>query len=280
MKSKIPLLGAIGLLLSCQNLVLENRINCPSMLLFDIENADAFDGVNQVHVAAYSQSEQAFLTADTTAVTNIQDQSFYLKVKKMDAVMGYGIMGYEGARNQGNFEWVVNEGDNYVPLYRFAYSKVPAREESVLIPVEFVKDFTRVTVHFTHFDKFENARGRLPFRLSITGHTIGIDASSGIPVKGDFRYEPEEESSGTFRFIVPRQADHSLTMELYGIPELGQEEGLADSFNLWTLFREQADFSWEAKNLADVFIEFDYTEAKFRISVADWEKGDNLVFEI
>ena len=69
-------------------------------------------------------------------------------------------------------------------------------------------------------------------------------------------------------------------MELYGIPELGQEEGLADSFNLWTLFREQADFSWEAKNLADVFIEFDYTEAKFRISVADWEKGDNLVFEI
>jgi len=280
MKTKIPLLGAIGLLLSCQSLVLENRINCPSMLLFDIENADAFDGVNHVHIAAYTQEEEDFLTADTTVVNDIQDQSFYLKVKKSDAVKGYGIMGFEGARKKGEFQWVVDEGANYVPLFRFAYHKVPARDESVLIPVEFVKDFSRVTIHFTHFDEFENAGGRLPFRLSITGHTIGIDASTGIPVKGDFRYEPEEESAGTFRFIVPRQADHSLTMELYGIPELGQEEGLADAFNLWTLFREQTDFSWEAKNLADINLEFDYTEAKFRISVAEWEKGDNLVFEI
>jgi len=109
---------------------------------------------------------------------------------------------------------------------------------------------------------------------------VGIDATTGIPVKGAFRYEPEEEASGIYRFIVPRQADHSLTMELYGIPELGQDEGLADSYNLWNIFREQKDFSWEAKNLADVSLEFDYTEAKFRISVAEWEKGDNLVFEL
>ena len=280
MKSKIPLLGAVGLLLSCQNLVLENRIECPSMLLFDIENADSFDGVNHVHIAAYSQTEEVFLSADTTLVEDIQDQSFYLKVRKTDAVKGYGIMGYEGARKEGDFQWVVDEGANFVPLFRFAYEKVPAREEAVLIPVEFVKDFCRVTIHFTHFDQFVNAGGRLPFRLSITGHTVGIDASTGIPVKGEFHYEPEEESNGTFRFIVPRQADHSLTMELYGIPELGQEEGLADSFNLWKLFREQTDFSWEDKNLADVYLEFDYTEAHFRISVAEWEKGDNLVFEI
>ena len=280
MKSRIPLLGAIGLLLSCQNLVMENRINCPSMLLFDIENADDFDGVNSVHIAAYSQTEDAFLRADTTIVDNIQDQSFYLQVKKSDAVKGYGIMGFEGARKKGEFQWVVDEGSNYVPLFRFAYDKAPARDESVLIPVEFVKDFSRVTIRFTHFDQFVNAGGRLPFRLSVTGHTIGIDASTGIPVKGNFRYEPQEESAGTFRFIVPRQADHSLTMELYGIPELGQEEGLADAFNLWKLIREQTDFSWEDKNLADVYLEFDYTEARFRISVAEWEKGDNLVFEI
>ena len=76
MKAKIPLLGAVVLLLSCQNLVLENRIVCPSMLLFDIENADAFDGVNRVHIAAYSQTDEVFLTADTTIVDDIQDQSF------------------------------------------------------------------------------------------------------------------------------------------------------------------------------------------------------------
>jgi len=280
MKTKIPLLGAIGLLLSCHNLVLENRINCPSMLLFDIENADAFDGVNHVHIAAYSQTEELFLTADTTMVDNIQDQSFYLKVKKLDAVKGYGVMGFEGARKQGEFQWVVEEGTNFVPLFRFAYDKIPTKEESVLIPVEFVKDYCRVSIHFTNFDQFESAGGRFPFRLSISGHTIGIDAVTGIPVKGVFRYEPEEEASGTYRFIVPRQADHSLKMELYGIPELGQEEGLADSYNLWNIFREQKDFSWEAKNLADVNLEFDYTEAKFRISVAEWEKGDNLVFEL
>jgi hypothetical protein len=250
------------------------------MLLFDIENADAFDGVNHVHIAAYSQMEEVFLKADTAMVYSIQDQSFHLEVKKSDAVKGYGVMGFEGARKQGEFQWVVEEGTNFVPLFRFAYEKISAMEESVLIPVEFVKDYCRVSVHFTNFDHFESAGGRFPFRLTISGHTVGIDATTGIPVKGSFRYEPEEEAGGTYRFIVPRQADHSLTIELYGIPELGQEEGLADSINLWNLLREQKDFSWEAKNLADVNLEIDYTDAKFRISVAEWEKGDNLVFEL
>ena len=281
MKTKIPLLGAmIGLLLSCHSLVLENRNDCPSMLLFDIENAADFDGVNHVHIAAYSETEEVFLTSDTTLVENIQDQSFYLKVKKLDTVKGYGIMGFEGARKEGPFQWVVDEGDNYVPLFRFAYDKVPSPDESVLIPVEFVKDFCRVTIRFTHFDLFWNTGGRFPFRLAVTGHTTGIDASTGIPVKGKFSYEPEEEAGGMFRFIVPRQADQVLNLELYGIPELGQEEGLADSFNLWNLFQEQPEFSWEAKNLADVTLEFDYVQAAFSITVAEWEEGDNLVFEI
>lgn len=280
MKHRIPLLGAVLLLFSCQNLVLENRIGCPSMLLFDIENAEAFDGVNHVHIAAFSQPEELFLTADTTMVNSIQERSFYLKVKRTDAVMGYGVMGYEGARQEDKFKWIVEEGANFVPLFRFAYDKVPGQEESVLIPVEFVKDFSRVTIHFPHFDRFQDADGRLPFRLTITGNTAGIDVSSGTPVQGTFRYEPEEEGNGTFRFIVPRQADHSLTMELYGIPELGQEAGLAGSFNLWSLFRQNPDFSWEEKNLRDVILEFDYTQAQFSVRVADWEKGDHLLFEI
>lgn len=280
MKTKIPFLGVVGLLISCQSLVLENRIECPGRLLFDIENAASFDGVSPVYLAAYSQTEETFLSADTTAVNDIQDQSFYLQVKKLDAVTGYGVMGFQGARKQGGFQWVVEEGASYVPLFRFAYEKVPSPEEFILLPVEFVKDFCRVTVHFTHLDPHGTAGGRIPFRLSISGNTIGIDASTGIPVKGTFRHAPVEEDGGHFRFIVPRQADRSLTMELYGIPERGQEEGVAASFNLWDLFQEQEGFSWEAKNLADVTLTFDYTEARFSITVAEWEKGDNLVFEL
>lgn len=280
MKRRIPVLGVALLLFSCQNLVLENRTGCPGMLLFDIENAEAFDGVNHVHIAAFSQPEELFLKADTTMVTSIQEHTFYLEVKKTDAVMGFGVMGYEGARQEGNFQWVVEEGANFVPLFRFAYDNVPGREESVLIPVEFVKDFSRVTIHFPQFDRFQGADGRLPFRLSVTGNTAGIDASSGTPVQGAFRYEPEDEGNGTFRLIVPRQADHSLTLHLYGIPELGQEEGLADSFNLWSLFRQDPDFSWEQKNLRDVILEFEYTQAQFSVRVADWEKGDLLLFDL
>lgn len=282
MKRLVTLLGAgsLLLLLSCRNLVLENRVTCPSLLLFDIENAESFDGVNHVHIAAYSEPEALFLEADTTMVTDIQNQSFYLKVKKSDSVMGYGVMGYEGARKEGSFCWVVNRGENYVPLFRFAYGKVPAREESVLIPVEFVKDFTRVTLRFVNYDVFENAHGHIPFHLCISGNTVGIDAATGIPVKGDFRYEPREEAQGVFHFTVPRQADRSLTLELYGIPELGQEEGLVETFNLWTLFRQQEGFSWEAKNLPDVNLEFEYTQAGFCITVAPWEKGEHLQFDV
>ena len=69
-------------------------------------------------------------------------------------------------------------------------------------------------------------------------------------------------------------------MELYGIPELGQEEGLTDSFNLWTLFRQQENFSWEAKNLSDIYLEFDYTQVKFHITVDAWEKGGHLLFDV
>jgi hypothetical protein len=269
-------LTAVGLLMiSCQSLIWENRMDCPSLLRFDIENANAFDGVNPVLVEAYSQAEETLLTADTTIVNNIQDQSFSLKVKKSDAVMGYGVMGFEGARREGHFRWVVDQGADFVPLYRFAYEKVSTWEESVLVPVEFVKDFTRVTVRFTDYDRLGNAGDRFPFRLCVTANTAGIDVSTGIPVKGDFRYEPLEEDAGTFRFIVPRQADHSLTLDLNGISETGQES----SFNLWTLLQAQTDFSWEAKNLADVYIEFDYTKALFNISVAGWDQVNNRVLE-
>lgn len=263
---------------SCRSIILEDRTECPSFLYFDVSNPEQFLGYQRVFVSAFSYPDRTFLACDTTVLSKMQDKSFYLEVKKSDAAMGHGAIGFEDGILRDGSKWVVDEGSNYIPLYRFNYT-VPARDESAVVPVEFVKDHCKVTVKFINIDSFTATPGVFPFYVVIKGNTSGVDGFTGNPIRGSFVYEPEEESAGLFNFIVPRQFDKSLAMELYAKPGEYIEEGLVRTFNLWSFFREH-DLSWDAKNLDDVYIEIDFTESEYAVKVMPWDKGTDIEYEI
>ena len=253
----------------CRKLVLEDRTDCPAFLFFDIENADRFDQADYVHVAAYRYPDGTFLSADTTSVMHTQDRTFCLEIKKSETVSGFGVLGFAGLRQDGT-AWVADYGKQYAPLWRFSY-RSEGLTESYLIPVEAVKDYSAVTVRFNDADAFPGTYGAFPYRIVVKSNTIGIQALDGSPVKGVFCYEPPEKGVGEYTFFVPRQFDRGLHIEVWNKEGIaGKSSSLAADFLLWTILKIRKDFSWSAKNLPDLLVEIDMTEASFKLHVVDW----------
>lgn len=277
MKRLVSIALCLLSLSSCRSLVLEDRSACPSFLYFNVTNSTLFEDYESVYVSAFSYPDKTFMSCDTTTLSRIQDRSFYLKVKKSDLILGHGAIGFENLILKEGSKWVTDEGYNYAPLYRFDY-KTPARDESAVISVELVKDHSRVTVEFVNIDSFTTTSGTFPFYIVIKGNTCGVDGFDGNPIRGKYLYEPEEEKVGVFNFIVPRQFDRSLVLELYAKPGEYIEEGLVRTFVLWDFFKEYG-MSWDAKNLADLHIKIDFVESRYEVKVMPWEKGADIIYE-
>ncbi len=258
---------------SCRSLIFEDRSVCPAFLFFDITNGELFDPAEPFYVAAFEYPSENRMNADTTTVKETQDKTFYLEVKRTESLYGYGVIGFEGTRLDAMTRWVVDEGQMYSPLYRCEY-RSNAFGESFTIPVEMTKEHTKVKVKFKDFDRFPGTGGIFPFRAVVHSNTCGLDAQTGEPIKGAFKYEPKESPGGTFQFIVPRQYDRSLTFDIYGKEGLHETTDLVASFDLWSLFRENEDFSWDAKNLLDMEVEIHYVASEFTISVRPWSGED------
>lgn len=277
---RLFLIILIGFLFtSCRSWILENRTNCPSFLFFDIENAESFKEYDRIHICAHDNVTDVLLASDTTVIRTVQSKEFYLAVKKSEAAKGFGVLGFDKCKIVNSSDWVVEPGEEYDPIFHFDYT-VPARDESVIVPVELVKDHSRVHVKFVNFDSFTSADGAFPFYIVVKSNTCGLDALTGVPVKGEFMFQPEEFVAGEFKFILPRQADRSLSLELWAEPGKYVDEGLIREFNLWGMLNEQADISWDAKNLPDIYLEIDYIESKFDVTVSDWDERLDFEFEI
>lgn len=279
-KTCIAVLGLLAFIMTtgCRQLIFEDRSNCPSFLFFDITNDSQFETSDRVYATVYRQPEDIRAGEATTSVGDIEDRSFWFEVKKAEAWSGYGLLGMDKSHLVNESEWVVDEGEQGDPLFRFEYN-VPGFEESSVVPVEMVKDHARVTIKFLRFDQFEGSGGQFPFEVVIKGNTCGIDAKTGLPVRGPFLYRPAEDFGGTFNFILPRQADNALEMELWGKPGIYEREGLVDTFSLSALFQQLGNVNWEAKNLPDIYLEIDYVESIYHISVMGWEEVTDLGFE-
>ena len=279
MKRTLCLCLAIPALFACRSLILEDRTQCPSFLFFDIANASTCAVYEKGHVSAFSYPDGNSLASDTTRLSRIVSRDFYLKVHKCEAVRGYGVLGLGHAVREGQSRITVAEGEDFVPLFRFDYLS-PAREEKTLIPVELVKDHARVHVRFVGFDAFTGAEGIFPFYIEVRSNTAGIDALSGIPVRGTYRCVPEEGFAGEFDFILPRQGDHSLRMDLHAKPGVYVEDGLVRSFDLWQIFRDHCRIGWDEKNLPDLSLEIDYAEWTCSVKVMEWEQNNQLHYEL
>jgi len=265
-------------LTSCRKWILEDRLACPSFLFFDVQKGHDVRQMEQVHIMAASYPDGTLLAADTTSLRALEDHSFSLAVQRSEAVSGYGVVGFSRSHAEGS-RWTVNEGQNGDPLYHFSYQS-SALDETETIAVRLQKSYSRITVRFLMFDAFPLSGGLFPFTVTFRSHTSGLNMENGNPVPGSFRYSPPEERAGVFSVIVPRQADHSLTLELWAKPGLYETEGFVDEFSLWNLLGQIEGFSWELEDLPDLLLEIDYVQSQISLTVCDWEESVTIGFEI
>ena len=136
--------------------------------------------------------------------------------------------------------------------------------------MELVKDYSHVRLQFVGIESFLSAEGQFPFTVRITGNTCGIEALTGQPIRGAFEFEPEELNMGCFEFNLPRQADHTLRLELCAKPGVYDSPDFLNQLDLWALLKEQGGITWEEKNLPDVGLVVDYQEMSVAVNVTEW----------
>ena len=262
------ILAASLLLASCRAVVLEDRTLCPSFLFFDVADASRFQRYSGVFTTVYAHPEGRLMDEAGTSVGYIDDRLFFFTVRGTAAVKGYGLMGQEGLVRDGSV-WTVPIGRDYAPLFRFGYM-AEVQEETFTVPVEFTKEYSHVSVQYLGADTFDHAGGRFPFYITVRGNTCGIDALTGNPVTGPFQTMPKESGIGHFEFTLPRQADHSLVLEMYAREGLYEYRDFQTSYNLYELLRDKGGITWTEKNLPDLYIEIDFEETTVNVGVYPW----------
>lgn len=258
---------------ACRSVILEKRSVCPSFLYFDILNASRFDGYEKVYATAFMHPDGRLIDGTTTSVQTIGSGDFYFLCRNTEAVRGYGVLGHRLCYSDHGTEWVVPVGNQFDSLFRFSYV-TQVLPESFSVPVEFVKECCKVTVQFIGAEYLSSADGVFPFDLLIRGNTCGIDVMTGTPVRGNFEYRPPEKTIGCFEFILPRQADHDLRMELYGRKGVSEQEGHVQTFDLWEALHETGGISWNEKNLPDIRLEINYVQSRISVEIIPWESRD------
>ncbi len=262
------ILAASLLLASCRAVVLEDRTMCPSFLFFDVADASRFQRYSGVFTTVYAHPEGRLMDEAGTSLGYIDDRLFFFTVRGTAAVKGYGLMGQEGLVRDGSV-WTVPIGRDYAPIFRFGYM-AEVQEETFTVPVEFTKEYSHVSVQYIGADTFDHAGGRFPFYITVRGNTCGIDALTGNPVTGPFQTMPKESGIGHFEFTLPRQADHSLVLEMYALEGLYEYRDFQTSYNLYELLRDKGGITWTEKNLPDLYIEIDFEETTVNVGVYPW----------
>ena len=142
----------------------------------------------------------------------------------------------------------------------YAYSsRLNTNCETVRDVVRMHKQFATVRLKM----QIPDGSDRYPYRVVIRGNTAGWDVRDFSGINGQFEYEPELEGLNEFSVRVPRQADKSLTAELYSANEK------VDEFRLGEIIA-QAGFDWNAEELADISLEVNFTTLTAVAHISDW----------
>lgn len=262
-------------LTACRSMVREDRMGCPSQLQFRVVNPELVPPTGEVLVRACGEDSPRPLATASTTLPALAGGRFRLRVPKLPEVEVYGGLGLLAGHEQGS-AWVVDAGQDGDPLFRF-WSRLPTLDETALVPVEFTKEYCRITVWIVPSGE---PGDECPVQLTARAHTSGIDLESGRPVPGIYRFTPEERAPGLFSFTVPRQADQSLTLELTPKPGGGTQvpDHLGDIV-LWPYLCRSDGFSWELRNLPDADIELDIWQSVVHVSLTDWYTGAEINFD-
>lgn len=265
---------AIPCALSCRGLILENRLACPEFVFFDVKDVRDLESAASIRLNIRDRSSGDILGEDRPLIEDISPDDYHIAIRKTKEITVTGVAGLRMSGDYDNLSAIgVPTGYQGDPIYRFVVDTLGLQDE-IHIPVVMLKDHSKIKVRFRSDD------GTFPYRIVVKGNTAGTDLLTGQPIRGRFRYEPPENEPGVFEFIVPRQIDYLLALEIWAKPGMTHEEGYLDDFILWSVLQKIKGFDWDLVNLPDISVEIDFARSSVTLCVNDWEIAETISYTI
>lgn len=153
---------------------------------------------------------------------------------------------------------LIPEGSQMSCLYACA-SEVDTDCETAECKVNFKKNHVKVNLSFSDTDT-----GLSPYDIQVRSNVAGIDMKTLSPVMGNFICTPEIKDGKGYEFVIPRQIDESLSIDLMR----GNEK--YDTIALGRIIAS-AGYDWTADELADIDLVIDLPRGEISITVSGWD---------
>lgn len=268
----MAILAVLTTPVSCRRIILEDRSDCPAYVYFERPGEGPVENREPVHLMVLDAETLDQLASDKPLLQEI-DSKYCLSIRKRPEIVSVGVAGIRMSSLSGT-RLELPRGSQGDPIYRFS-QKDTLTDETVHVPMNMTKEFSRVLVRFKSED------GVFPYSVVVSANTCGIDLVTGRPIEGSFRYVPIESTPGVFLFTVPRQADYSLSLELWAGPGAkSSKEGHVDDLLLWNALQKINGFSWALESLPDFTVEIDYVKESVTVLVNDWDLSSTINYII
>ena len=236
---------AVPLLTSC--FVKEDRGLCPCWIELDLKNVKQ----EQIRIGGWNGSELFAIRVKPEEYPDYYEMTSPRGELYLSAIWPVSLPVREESIS-------VPKGQQADSVYAYS-SRLNTNCETVRDVVRMHKQFATVHLKMQIPDGFDY----YPYRVVIRGNTAGWDIRDFSGITGQFEYEPELEGLNEFSIRVPRQADKSLTAELYSANEK------VDEFRLGEIIA-QTGFDWNAEELADISLEVNFTTSTVLAHISDW----------
>lgn len=234
----------LTLLFSC---IKEDRSSCPCVLVISTEKTADSSAVFSVYL---SRGEE--MLSDTLSAGNEYERAVSRGLLYATVTSGDG----------GYFEpekgIVIPFGSDSPPVYLWS-RPVKALGEMVRRSAVLSKNYCRVRMRL-------NPPGG-PVSFTIRGGISGFDLD-GNPAEGPFECAPHQTSDGFLEFILPRQKDNSLLMDVFSGGVHLRTFALGEILS-------RAGYSWKDHNLKDISLEVSCSANVLISDFSIWENEQN-----
>lgn len=238
--------------------VKEDRILCPCILEMEFAESDPAI-VRSVELQVTSRN--GFRYADTVSVAESGNR-YSVPVPRTDL----HIRAWAGT------DGMASEYGLLIPLGR-ACPEVYMHDSDVCAEGETVHDVIFMRKNYCAVTLITKGGVRLPSDVRVKGNVAGYD-DKGQPVRGRFEVFLDDDSeAGVYEFVLPRQIDSSLVMEV----EDGQ--GGYKAFALGH-YIASSGYDWNAADLEDVTVVIDYALTEIRLTISGWDGTYSYEMEI
>lgn len=239
-------LATVVSIASCS--IKEDRSGCPCVLTVNMQDAAGkvmMNGWNDGNRIIYD-----ILEPDSNEIT------VKYRVPRGRCEMS-AIRGYEGLVLSDDV-LLIPEGRQMTCLYAGA-SVIDTYRETAEYDVSLKKNHAKVSFRFS-----DSKTGLCPYDIQVRGNVAGIEMKTLAPVRGDFICTPDINTGKGYEFVIPRQMDETLSMELM------RENGKYETIALGNIIASTG-YDWNADDLADIDLVIDLPKGEVFITVSGWD---------